>query len=161
MKATTKLAAPLLGLALACACSAGSSDGHGGGSSGGAGGVSASGGVGGADAEPWPSGGWVEVPAGQPLTIAVASSDNFGNHAFAGCQRGAATQSPWVTSPPGAQLGCVYVNENVVLQAGKHYFWQYGNLTELPTPAPPKLIVDAFKLPGVGIDVTKKDNCKL
>jgi len=66
-----------------------------------------------------------------------------------------------VTSAPGAVLGCVYVTENVVLQAGKHYFWQYGKLTELPTPAPPKLIVDAFNLPGVGVDVTNKNNCKL
>ena len=56
MKATTKLAVPLVGLALACACSA-SGGGSAGGSSGGTGGIQASGGSGGADAEPWPTGG--------------------------------------------------------------------------------------------------------
>jgi len=58
-------------------------------------------------------------------------------------------------------LGCVHVQETVVLEAGRHYCWQYGELTELPTAAPPQVIVDGFAAPDVGIDVTQEQNCKL
>jgi len=104
---------------------------------------------------------WVEVPTATPVTVVAAAGTNFADQSFAGCNRGAATQSPWVTSPPGAVLGCVYVKDKVVFEPGKHYFWHYGLIEELPTPAPPQRIVSGFALPDVGVDVSTRDSCKL
>ncbi len=100
---------------------------------------------------------WIEVPTGRPLTIASVSATNFGDTAFAGCNRGAATQSPWITGARGAQLGCVHVLEKVVFSPGKHYLLQYGKLTE--TSGPPPAIVAGFKL--ASIDVGTPSACKL
>jgi hypothetical protein len=104
---------------------------------------------------------WVEVPVGTPVTVASVAATNFANQPFQGCSRGAATQQPWITSAPDAQLGCVYVLENVVFEAGKHYALRYGKIEPLAQPAPPKEIVDGFALPEVGLDVHVKDKCKL
>lgn len=106
---------------------------------------------------------WVEVPVGQKVTIAALAATNFAGQAFAGCNRGSATQNPWVTSPPGAQLGCVYVAENVTFEAGRHYLWRYGKLELLPigTSKPPQDLIDAFAEPEHGLDVSTRAPCKL
>lgn len=103
---------------------------------------------------------WIEVPTATPLTLAVMAASNFGDMPFAGCNRGMATQDPWITAAPGATLGCVHVAEDVVFTAGKHYMWRYGQLAELPEPAPPPELVAGFALPAVGLDVTSIDACK-
>lgn len=99
---------------------------------------------------------WIEVPTGRPMTIASVASTNFGDKPFAGCNRGAATQAPWITGARGAQLGCVHVLEKVVFSPGKHYFLQYGKLTEVS--GPPKVVIDGFAL--AGLDVTAPSACK-
>ncbi len=102
---------------------------------------------------------WVEVPTGQPVTVVGAAATNFGDMAFAGCNRGQATQDPWVTASSGAQLGCVYVVENMVFEPGKHYAWRYGQLVEVA--GPPAEIVAGFALPELGVDVGDRDACAL
>jgi len=47
------------------------------------------------------------VPTDRPLTLVAMATNNFGNMSFSGCQRGAATQDPWITGAPGAVLGWV------------------------------------------------------
>ncbi len=99
MKATIRVAVPLLGLALASACSAASGAGHSGSSTGGAGGVSASGGGGGADAEPWPSGG----SAGSVTTGGSAGSSAGGSAGSGGSTGNFVPNCPSSCAPiPGA-----------------------------------------------------------
>lgn len=104
---------------------------------------------------------YVEVPTGVPVTVAVMAATNFGDKPFQGCQRGAPTQDPWVQAPPGAQLGCVYVEEQVVFSPGRHYSWRYGQLAELPAPGPPPELVAGFALPEVGVTLDGPDACAL
>jgi hypothetical protein len=117
----------------------------------------------GADKYKKPFGGfaWVQVPTDTPVTVAALAATNFADQAFAGCSRGAATQTPWVDAPSGAVLGCVYVQQNVVFKPGRHYYWQYGKIAELGTTAPPKELVDGFALPAVGLDIRTKSACSL
>lgn len=104
---------------------------------------------------------YVEVPTGVPVTVAVMAAGNFADQPFQGCSRGAATQDPWITGAPGAELGCVYVLADVVFTPGKHYAWRYGQLGELPAPAPPPELVAGFALPEVGVDLYGPDACAL
>ncbi|MCA9638372.1 MAG: hypothetical protein KC420_20220, partial [Myxococcales bacterium] len=104
---------------------------------------------------------WVEVPTNTPVTLAAAAAPNFADQAFAGCNRGEATQDPWITDAPGAQLGCVYVQENMVFEPGKHYVWRYGKIEALASAGPPPEVIAGFALPEVGIDVSKRDACAL
>lgn len=103
---------------------------------------------------------WVEVPTDQPVTVVAAAATNFGDQAFAGCGRGAATQAPWVTDAPGATLGCVYV-QDFQFEPGHHYYWRYGQIVELTEPRPPPEIVAGFALPGVDMDVSSADACAM
>ncbi len=103
---------------------------------------------------------WVEVPTDQPVTIVAAAATNFGGQPFAGCNRGEATQQPWVTAPPQAQLGCVYVVD-AQFEPGHHYMLRYGQLTELDAPSPPADVIEAFARPQVSVDVTGPDPCAL
>lgn len=103
---------------------------------------------------------WVEVPTGQPVIVAATAATNFADQQFQGCSRGAATQQPWITEAPGAELGCVYVQE-VTFEPGHHYLWSYGLIVELPQPGPPAEMVAGFARPQVGIDVTDPDACAL
>jgi hypothetical protein len=102
---------------------------------------------------------WVEVPTDTPVTVAALAASNFANQAFAGCSRGAATQTPWVTAPPGAVLGCVYVEEDVIFKPGHHYYWRGGKLAELAGAGPPQELVAGFAL--VGVSIQSKSSCKL
>ena len=70
-------------------------------------------------------------------------------------------QDPWITDAPGAQLGCVYVQENMVFEPGKHYVWRYGKIEALASAGPPPEVIAGFALPEVGIDVSKRDACAL
>lgn len=103
---------------------------------------------------------WIEVPTGEPVTIVAAAATNFGDMPFAGCNRGAATQEPWVTAPPDAMLGCVYVLDTT-FEPGHHYLIRYGQLSELDAPSPPADIVEAFARPEVGVDVSQPAACAL
>jgi hypothetical protein len=100
---------------------------------------------------------WIEVPTDTVLTLAVAAGTNFADQPFQGCSRGSATQTPWIAGAPGAIYGCVYVLENLSFAKGKHYFWQFGKLVEVP--GPPQAVIDGFALPEVGIDVQTKAPC--
>lgn len=102
---------------------------------------------------------WIEVPTGQPVTVVAASGTNFADQPFQGCQRGGATQDPWINGAPGSVLGCVYVQEGVTFEPGHHYLWQYGTVTQLSAAAPPKELVDGFAMTGV--DVQTRDACAL
>jgi hypothetical protein len=99
---------------------------------------------------------WIELPTGRPVTLVVAAGTNFADRAFSGCSRGAATQSPWVTSPPGAQLGCVYVIEQE-FQSGRHYVFRYGRVEALTGTSPPTEIIDGFM--RAGVDVRDATSC--
>jgi hypothetical protein len=103
---------------------------------------------------------WVEVPTGAPVIVAAAAGTNFGDQPFQGCQRGAATQEPWVSDAPGSTLGCVYVQE-VTFEPGHHYAWRYGTIVELDQPRPPAEILAGFARPEVGLDVSEPDACAL
>lgn len=104
---------------------------------------------------------WVEVPTGEALTVVAAAATNFADNAFQGCSRGAATQDPWISGAPAAQLGCVYVEENMVFEPGKHYFWRYGQIVELAAKGPPPELIAGFGLPEVGLDVSDRSACAL
>lgn len=101
---------------------------------------------------------WVEVPTGAPVIVAAAAGTNFGDQPFQGCQRGTATQEPWVSDAPGSTLGCVYVQE-VTFEPGHHYAWRYGTIVELDQPRPPAEILAGFARPEVGLDVSEPDAC--
>ena len=103
---------------------------------------------------------WIKVPTGQAVTVAALAATNFAGYAFAGCSRGTVKQSPWITGAPGATLGCVHV-QDITFKPGKHYYLSFGQIKELATAAPPKELVDGFKLPGVGINITSRSACKL
>ena len=103
---------------------------------------------------------WIKVPTNQALTVAAFAANNFAGYSFAGCSRGAAKQSPWITGSPGATMGCIHV-QDITFKPGKHYYWSYGQIKQLATAAPPKEIVDGFNLPGVGINIKTKGACKL
>jgi hypothetical protein len=90
---------------------------------------------------------WIEVPTDRPVTIVAAASTNFGDMAFAGCSRGTATASPWITGAPGATLGCMHVIERR-FDAGRHYVLHHGVIEELASAAPPADLLAAFSLPG-------------
>ncbi len=104
---------------------------------------------------------WVEVPIDMPVTIVGASASNFGGMAFAGCNRGEASQNPWVTGAPGAQLGCVHLIENMTFSAGHHYYFHHGQIEDLGMTGPPQDVIDGFALPEVGIDISSHDACAL
>ncbi|MCA9664438.1 MAG: hypothetical protein KC503_02585 [Myxococcales bacterium] len=104
---------------------------------------------------------WIALPTDKAVTVAGMAATNFGGQPFAGCGRGNASQSPWVTSPPGAQLGCVYVEQSITFKPGRHYLWRYGKISELPSAGPPQDIIDAFKRAEIGLDVTTRAACKL
>lgn len=104
---------------------------------------------------------WVEVPVGTKVSVVAMASSNFAGQAFAGCSRGAATRTPWVAAPPGAQLGCVYVQENVTFEAGRHYLWRHGKISQLSASGPPQDLRDAFARPEVSKNVATRDACKL
>ena len=61
---------------------------------------------------------WIKVPTNQALTVAALSASNFAGYAFAGCNRGSATQSPWISGAPGATMGCIHVLQNVTFKPG-------------------------------------------
>ncbi|MCB9756458.1 MAG: hypothetical protein H6713_41595 [Myxococcales bacterium] len=111
--------------------------------------------------EPFGGFAWVQVPTGQALTVVGASAMNFANQPFQGCSRGEVTQDPWIPGGPNAQLGCVYVVENITFEPGHHYLLRYGAIEDLGAAGPPQLIVDGFALPEVGLDVTTRDACAL
>ena len=92
---------------------------------------------------------WIKVPTNQKLTVAALAASNFAGYSFAG----------WISGAPGATLGCLHVLQNVVFAPGKHYYWSHGLIKQLPTAAPPKELVDGFKL--VGKNITSKAACKL
>ena len=98
---------------------------------------------------------WIEVPVGEPVTVVSAAATNFADQQFQGCSRGSATQDPWVTAPPGAELGCVHLVD-ITFEAGHHYYLQYGQVTELAAPGPPAELVAAFEA-----DVTTEAGCML
>jgi len=98
---------------------------------------------------------WIEVPTGRPVTLVSVASTNFGDKAFAGCNRGAATQSPWITSARGATLGCVHVLEKVTFQPGKQYLLRYGKLQEIA--GPPADLTKVFE--SVSVDVRTPAPC--
>ncbi len=104
---------------------------------------------------------WVEVPTDQPLTLVAAAGSNFGGQPFQGCTRGAATQDPWISGAPAAQLGCVYVEEDMVFEPGKHYAWSYGEIVELDLQAPPPELLAGFALPEIGLDISDRSACAL
>ncbi len=104
---------------------------------------------------------WIELPVDTPVTIAAVSATNFAGQSFAGCNRGAATQQPWIPGAPGSELGCVYVLDNLTFKKGQHYYLEHGKLQQLPQPAPPQQLVDGFALPEVGIDIISAAACKL
>jgi len=115
-----------------------------------------------ADAGPSASGSaWVEVPTDEALTVVATAATNFADNAFQGRSRGAATQDPWISGAPGAQLGCVYVEENMVFEPGKHYVWRYGELVETDAKGPPPELLAGFALPEVGLDVSDRSACAL
>lgn len=102
---------------------------------------------------------WIEVPIDVPVVVVTASSTNFGDRAFAGCSRGAATASPWLEGTPGSVLGCVHAVEHT-FRRGRHYVMRYGRIEELTTHGPPPEIVAGFALPEVGLDVSRPGTCE-
>ncbi|MCC6877760.1 MAG: hypothetical protein IT378_25850 [Sandaracinaceae bacterium] len=100
---------------------------------------------------------WIEVPADRPVTIVAAAGTNFANRAFAGCDRGNATQEPWVRDAPGAVLGCVYVLDHR-FEPGRHYALRYGRIEALASAGPPPEIVAGFD--RLGVDVRARSSCE-
>jgi S-methylmethionine-dependent homocysteine/selenocysteine methylase len=92
------------------------------------------------------------------VTVVAAAGSNFADRAFAGCSRGMATQSPWLTGPPGATLGCVYAQE-YRFAPGRHYLLRYGRIEALPGAGPPADLVAVFALPEVGLDIRSNAAC--
>ena len=103
---------------------------------------------------------WIEVPTERSVTVVGMAATNFSDRSFSGCRRGSATQSPWIPGAPGSILGCVYVH-TVTFRPGRHYYFSFGRISELPGVGPPQEIVDGFALSGSGIDVRTRDVCKL
>ena len=103
---------------------------------------------------------WIEVPTDAPVTVVTAAATNFGDQPFQGCNRGEATQQPWVTGSEGATLGCVYVLD-FQFEPGHHYHWRYGQIVELDAPSPPPELVEIFADATVGIDVSMPAACAL
>lgn len=101
---------------------------------------------------------WIEVPTDAPVSVVAMTTTNFGDSAFQGCDRGDPTQEPWITDAPGAILGCVYV-EDYHFQPGRHYFWEYGLIRELPSPSPPQQLIDGLAIPGIGLNITTREGC--
>ena len=104
---------------------------------------------------------WIRVPTNKPVTVAAFAAANFGGKSFAGCSRGQASQSPWITSAPGATMGCIYVHQNVTFKPGQHYYLSHGQLKQLSKAAPPAELVAGFALPSVGKKINSRAACKL
>ncbi|MBI2895472.1 MAG: hypothetical protein HYY06_18090 [Deltaproteobacteria bacterium] len=101
---------------------------------------------------------WIEVPTDAPVTVAAIAATNFGDRPFEGCNRGAATQEPWIEGAPGAFLGCVYV-QDFQFEPGRHYLWENGIIVELPEAAPPAELVEGFSLGATPRDIRDRENC--
>ncbi len=68
------------------------------------------------------------------LTLVAAAGANFGGQPFQGCSRGAATQDPWISGAPAAQLEQAALVELMQL------------LHQLPLPSRAGDLVDRLRL---------------